>query len=139
MTNATPYQHARQATRPRIPPARLTRRLAADPQVLLAVALALPTVLVNLVEHGPNQVQVAGLAAGFIVVQAVLSAGRWATNGLIPSALVTSHLAVTSDLVPGERASSNRLRVDLWAIMRLALAVGFVAVAAAATADQNEV
>ncbi|MGH2512660.1 MAG: GAF domain-containing protein, partial [Candidatus Limnocylindrales bacterium] len=46
---------------------------------------------------------------------------------------------MTGDLVPGERASSNRLHVDPWALMRLALAVGFVAVAAAATADQNEV
>jgi diguanylate cyclase (GGDEF)-like protein len=101
---------------------RIGRRLGADPHVLLAVALAIPTVVVNLLERGPNQAPVTLMAALFVLAQAGLTFVRQTTGTLI------------------RRRSGPEARwLDSWALARLALAVLFVAAAAFATADPRNV
>ncbi len=94
---------------------RLGRRVRSDPHVLLALALAVPTVLVNLLDHGPNEAALTVLAVTFVAVQAVLTA-RTRIHG---------------------RPTSGQLEFDPWQLARLTLAVVFVAAASYATADET--
>ena len=53
---------------------RLRRRLRSDPHVFLALALAVPTVIVDVLDQGPNELGIAILAFAFLVVQVGLTA-----------------------------------------------------------------
>ncbi len=100
---------------------RLGRRLAADPHVLLAIALTIPMTVVNLLERGPNELAVAILAVALLGAQAILAIAGPAISGLTTSRA---------------RQGSS---IDPWALGRLTLAVAFVASAAFATADLTTV
>ncbi len=122
MTRMVRVPHAPGWSSDEHPAARLTRRLAGDPHVLLAVALVIPMTLVNLFERGPNELAVAVLAVVFLAVQAGLALIGPAVSGLRTT-----------------RPRTGRLPIDSWALARLALAVVFVASAAFATADRTTV
>jgi diguanylate cyclase (GGDEF)-like protein len=107
---------------------RLGRRLRNDPHVLLALALGIPTVLVNFLDHGPDEAAISVLALVFVSIQVGLTAagltgGRALGRG--------SNRPVTS--------TARILQVDRWSLGRLILAVGFVGVTAYATADPTTV
>lgn len=106
---------------------RLRHRLRSDPHIVLALALAVPTVMVDVLDQGPNELGIAILALAFLVVQVGLTA-----VGLV--------LGLASTVYSSERLSLRRLpSVDRWSLLRLLLAVAFVAVAAYATADADSV
>lgn len=106
---------------------RLRRRLRSDPHVLLALALAIPTILVDVLDQGPNALAVGVVAIGYLVAQIGLTAGGLAL-GLGPTSYSTERLSIRG--IP---------RIDRWSLMRLILAVGFVAVGAYATAEPQSV
>jgi GAF domain-containing protein len=106
---------------------RLRRRLRSDPHVLLAVALAILTILVDLLDQGPNELVIGLFAASYLAVQVGLSAAGLVL-GMAPTRYSTERLSIRR--IPS---------VDRWSLMRLILAVGFVAIAAYATADPNSV
>jgi putative methionine-R-sulfoxide reductase with GAF domain len=107
---------------------RLGRRLRSDPHVLLALALAIPTIVVNFLDQGPDELAVTILAIAFLAIQTGLT-------------------VVGPSLGLGESRHSNRALltsgsvpvIDAWSLLRLILAVGFVALAAYATADPTSV
>ena len=103
-------------------PSRLARRLTGDPHVLLAVALVIPMTLVNLFEKGPNEALVAALSLTFLAAQALLSIAGPAAASLA-----------------GRRPSRRDSRIDLWSLVRLTLAVAYVASAAFVTSDATSV
>ena len=105
----------------------LRRRLRSDPHVLLALALAIPTVLVDVLDQGPNELAIGVFALGYLAAQVGLS-GAGLALGLGPTSYSTRRLSLHG--IPA---------VDRWSLMRLILAVGFVAIGAYATADAQSV
>jgi hypothetical protein len=53
---------------------RFSRRLRSDPHVLLALALVITTVLVDVLDHGPDELAIAVLGLGFLLIQVGLAA-----------------------------------------------------------------
>ncbi len=105
----------------------LRRRLRTDPHVLLALALAIPTILVDVLDQGPNELAVGVFAVAYLAAQVGLS-GAGLALGIAPTSYSTRRLSLRG--IPG---------VDRWSLMRLILAVGFVAIGAYATADDHSV
>lgn len=102
---------------------RLRRRLRSDPHILLGLALAITTVLVDLIDHGPDELAIAALCLAFLLIQVGLTA-----VGLV--------LGVAPTRYSSQRLSLGHIpRIDPWSLGRLVLAVGFVEVATYATAD----
>lgn len=106
---------------------RLRRRLRSDPHVLLALALAIPTILVDVVDQGSNELAIAAFAVGYLALQVGLT-GAGLALGLAPTSYSTRRLSLRR--LPG---------ADRWSLARLVLAVAFVAICADATADPNSV
>ncbi len=106
---------------------RLRRRLRSDPHVLLALALAVPAVLVDVLDQGPNELAVAILAVGFVALQVGLTAAGLAL-GQAPTGYSTRRLS-----------RGGLPAIDSWSLLRLILATAFVAIGAYATADQTSV
>ena len=105
---------------------RRSRRMGNDPFILLAVALAIPTVVVNYLDRGPDEVAISLGAVVFIALQAVLSV-VWPSGGRNPSRN------------PLPRATWRVPLNDLRALVRLTLALAFVGAATYATADVSSV
>jgi diguanylate cyclase (GGDEF)-like protein len=100
-------------------------RLRSDPHVFLALALAVPTIIVDVLDQGPNELGIAILAFAFLVVQVSLTA-------------VGLALGLASTGYSSQRLSLRHLpSLDRWSLLRLLLAVAFVAVGAYATADAD--
>ncbi|HLY13741.1 MAG TPA: diguanylate cyclase [Candidatus Limnocylindrales bacterium] len=106
---------------------RLRRRLRSDPHVFLALALVVPTVLVDLLDQGPFELALLLFAIGYLAAQVGLTA-LGLRLGMPAAGYSVQRLSRHG--VPG---------FDRWSLMRLLLAVGFVAVAAYATADSQSV
>ena len=106
---------------------RLRRRLRSDPHVLLALALTIPTILVDVLDQGPNELVIAIFAVGYLAAQVGLSGTGLALN-MAPTGYSTRRLSLHG--IPA---------IDRWSLMRLILAVGFVAIGAFATADPQSV
>jgi diguanylate cyclase (GGDEF)-like protein len=106
---------------------RLRRRLRSDPHVLLALALAIPTILVDVLDQGPHELAIAIFAVAYLAAQVGLSGAGVALN-IPPTGYSTRRLSIHA--IPA---------IDRWSLMRLILAVGFVAIGAFATADPQSV
>jgi diguanylate cyclase (GGDEF)-like protein len=104
------------------PAGRLARRISADPHLLMAVALVIPMSLVNLFENGPNEVVVGVLSIVFLATQGGLS-------------LVGRSAATVAARRRGWRGS----RIEWWSLVRLALAVAYVASVTLFTSDATSV
>ncbi len=128
MTNEARLDRAlRSSAREHLSTVRLRRRLRSDPHVLLALALAVPTVIVDLLDQGPNELGVAILALAYLAGQVGLAA-------------VGLAFGLASPRYSRRRLSLHHLpSVDRWSIVRLLVAVAFVAVAAYGTADPGSV
>jgi hypothetical protein len=107
---------------------RLGRRLRSDPHVLLALALAIPTIVVNFLDQGPDELAVTILAIAFLAIQTGLTAVGLSLG--LGESRHSNRALLTSGSVPV---------IDAWSLLRLILAVGFVALAAYATADPTSV
>jgi len=79
---------------------RLRRRLRSDPHVFLALALAVPTVIVDVLDQGPNELGIAILAFAFLVVQVSLTAViRTGQPALVPDVLADpDHVSAAAGL-----------------------------------------
>jgi diguanylate cyclase (GGDEF)-like protein len=107
---------------------RLGRRLRSDPHVLLALALAIPTIVGNFLDQGPDELAVTILAIAFLAIQTGLTAVGLSLG--LGESRHSNRALLTSGSVPV---------IDAWSLLRLILAVGFVALAAYATADPTSV
>ena len=118
---------SRTRRREQVGPLRLRRRLRSDPHVFLALALAVPTVLVDVLDQGPFELAVIVLAAAFLAAQVSLTA-LGLRLGMAPAGYSLQRLS-----------RRGMPAIDRWSLMRLLLAIGFVAVAAYATADPHSI
>jgi diguanylate cyclase (GGDEF)-like protein len=106
---------------------RFSRRLRSDPHVLLALALVMTTVLVDVLDRGPDELAIAVLGLAFLVIQVGLTAAGLAL-GVAPTRYSSGQLSLR-----------HLPTFDGWSIVRLGLAVAFVGIAAYATADATSV
>jgi hypothetical protein len=95
---------------------RLGHRLRSDPHVLLALALAIPTIVVNFLDQGPDELAVTILAIAFLAIQTGLTAVGLSLG--LGESRHSNRALLTSGSVPV---------IDAWSLLRLILAVGFVA------------